>query len=133
MIDLLSKQLIIPQSLVWRIADDLRLFARLEPYLTRVLSTDNGVGLFTCHKWRWIIKTQEVIYHELCQEFFTTVHFARRLTVWKNQFIFTFRLVGVSRSYNIAKLGWRLGIYTEEEVASPHFMSFLDRCILSPP
>ncbi|CAI9272733.1 unnamed protein product [Lactuca saligna] len=57
---MLSKQFSIPQALIWRAADYLVLSARLEPYLTQVLSHDNDLGLFTLQGWHQIFSTQEV-------------------------------------------------------------------------
>lgn len=75
---LLSKQFSIPHDLVWKTTHDLGPSARLEPYLTRVLHDDNGLGLFTFQGCHQIFRFQEVIYHELCWEFFATIHIDMR-------------------------------------------------------
>lgn len=51
---------------------------------------------------------------------------------WMDQSVFTFRLGGVSHFCSTEQLILRLGIYTKKELASPHFISCLDSCILSP-
>lgn len=57
---------------------------------------------------------------------------ARWPVFWIDHFVFTFRLGEVSRFCSTEQLVWRPGIYTEQEVVSPHFISYLDSCILSP-
>lgn len=113
-------------GLRWGIADRLGLTARLESYLTRVLCDDDGLELFTCQGWRRIFRIRLVIYQELCWEFFSTAQFDTESRIYVDRSVLTFHLGRVSHSCSIVELGQRLGIYTDQEVASPHFLSYID-------
>lgn len=102
-------------------------------FLTRVLWDDSGLELFVSHGWQQVVGVQEVVYKELCWEFFLTILFEKALMRWADRSMFTLRLGGVSRSSNLNELGRRLGIYTTEETMSPHFCAYLDSCITTPP
>lgn len=99
--------------------------AQLVLFLTRVLWDDSGLELFVSHGWQQVVGVQEVVYKELCWEFFLTIRFEKALMRWADRSMFTLRLGGVLRSCNLNELGRRLGIYTTEETMSPHFVHIL--------
>lgn len=105
----------------------------LEPFLIWVLWDDSGIQLFLCQEWHLVIGIWEVIYKELCCEFFSKMHFDKASTRWADRSISSFRLGDASRSCNLIDLGRRLGIYLKEETTSPHFYAYLDSCIIELP
>lgn len=105
----------------------------LEPFLIWVLWDDSGIQLFLCQEWHLVIGIREVIYKELCCEFFLKMRFDKASTRWADRSISSFRLGDASRSCNLIDLGRRLGIYIKEETTSPHFYAYLDSCITELP
>lgn len=73
LINLLYKKIGVPQALMWRVVDEYGLTAQLGTFLTWVLRDDEGLDLFTYDWWSRVFRIREVIFKELCWEFFYTI------------------------------------------------------------
>lgn len=92
-------EIYVPQEIDWTWMGQAGLEEELTPYVIKNFEQE-GVSII-CKGWNWLFRIQELVYQELCWEFFSTVVFLRGDDIY-NPKALTFCIVGEVRQCSIA-------------------------------
>ncbi|XP_052619683.1 uncharacterized protein LOC128126028 [Lactuca sativa] len=105
-----KKDFYLPNESNWTWLEQVGLVEAMDPYLTQVFI--NYEVQITCDVWRRLFQMQELVYQELCLEFFSTVTFRGGDNYYDTN-VLTFCLGGEFRECSMTELGWRMGLYDQ--------------------
>ena len=113
-----------PTVMDWVLAARVGVSAALDPYIIR--SYTRHQATFVDYGWQRLFDISDDTYLELTVEFLTTLKFSLADRSITDECL-SFRLGGIRRRCTLMEFAARVGIYTEEEVNSPEFISFFQR------
>lgn len=106
---LYNREFCISPCIDWKKLEEIGIMARLAPYLTKTFIGDRFS--FTCNWWRNLFGITELVYKELCVEFFASVSFEEIMEDPYFEKALVFRLGGEYRECSLTEFSWRMGIY----------------------